>query len=95
MSLLTPIYDKDGGYAAFLPDRYDTSKAVQLIQPATRNNMRVGIHPVTGQVYPATLIGALAPNVGDPANGMVVAANHLQSQRLCSDNDELQRVGAA
>ena len=36
---------------------------------------RVGINPVTGEVYNAALISAIVPGSGDPANGMVLPAN--------------------
>ena len=58
------------GMAGFLPAAYDPSRAVQLIQPATANNVRVGRHPVTGQTFPANFIGAIAEGTGDPFNGM-------------------------
>ena len=35
---------------------------------------RVGVHPVTGEVYPVTAIGYVAPNTGNPVNGMVSPA---------------------
>ncbi|MBM3758097.1 MAG: TonB-dependent receptor [Acidobacteria bacterium] len=60
--------------SGFDPSRYDRSKAVALIQPATIGGRRVGVHPRTGEQFPVAAIGAFAPGVGDPANGMVVPA---------------------
>ncbi len=57
--------------AGFLPSRWDPAKKVKLIEPAMVNNQRVGRHPVTGAIFPAAAIGALAPGVGDPYNGTV------------------------
>ncbi len=70
---VVPIYERDGYLSGFVPDRFDPAREVRLITPARVGNARVGVHPVTGQVYPATLIGALAPGTGDWANGMVAA----------------------
>ncbi|MGH9657403.1 MAG: carboxypeptidase regulatory-like domain-containing protein [Bryobacteraceae bacterium] len=69
-----PFGVKDNRLAGFVPDRYDPAKAVRLIAPALNGATRVGRHPVTGQTYPAALIGAIAPGTGDPNNGMVIAA---------------------
>src|SRR5262245_56998080 len=67
--------------AGFALDRYDSAKRVQLIAPALNNGVRAGRHPVTGQSYPAALIGAIAPGVGDPTNGMVIAAQEKSYPR--------------
>jgi len=64
-------FPKDGRNAGFWPAAYDPARAVKLIQPTRVGNTRVGIHPLTGQVYPADVIGAIAPNSGNAANGMV------------------------
>jgi hypothetical protein len=57
----------------FAPSRFDPAKQVKLIAPALVDGVRVGVHPVTGQTYPASLIGAIAPGTGDLENGMVWA----------------------
>jgi hypothetical protein len=66
-----PIFEADGYLSTFVPDRFNPARQVRLIAPARVGNQRVGIHPVTGQVYSATLIGAVAPGSGDESNGMV------------------------
>jgi hypothetical protein len=53
---------------------YDPARMVNLIQPALVGGRRLGVHPVTGAVYPAATIGAIASGTGDPANGMVIPA---------------------
>ena len=70
-----PITEQDGQMASFAPGRYDPSQPMQLIHPAVVNGKRVGVHPVTGEVYPDAAIGAIAPGAGKLYNGMVVAAN--------------------
>ncbi|MBI3680172.1 MAG: TonB-dependent receptor [Acidobacteria bacterium] len=57
--------------SGFLAARYNPAKAVRLIEPAIVNNQRVGRHPGTGQILPASLIGAIASGAGDPGNGMI------------------------
>jgi len=59
------------GMAGFSPAAYDRARAVQLIQPALVNNVRVGRHPVTGQVFTPNYIGALAEGTGETFNGMI------------------------
>lgn len=71
--VLQPIYMRSNELSSFDISRYDPGRAVQLVQPVRVNNQRVGRHPVTGQILPVTLIGAIAAGTGDPANGMAVA----------------------
>ncbi|MBN8730131.1 MAG: TonB-dependent receptor [Acidobacteria bacterium] len=73
---LVPIFMRSDRLTTFAPELYNASQGVQLIRPARVNNARVGQHPVTGQIYPVTLIGAIAPGVGNPTNGMAVAAQN-------------------
>jgi hypothetical protein len=54
-----------------LESRYDPARAPQLIRPATVGGQRSGVHPVTGQVFPAAAIGAIAAGVGDAQDGLV------------------------
>lgn len=68
---LTPQYEEDGNVSGFVADRFDSARMVQLVRPAQVDGRRVGVHPVTGEVYSAALIGAIAPGTGDPFNGMV------------------------
>ena len=69
---MSPQSERRNQMAGFIPTLYDQAKRVQLIRPAIIGGQRVGVHPVTGKTYPAALIGAIAPGVGDPANGMVL-----------------------
>ncbi len=72
--LVPPLTERDRLVAGFVPSRFDPAKQVKLIGPALVGGRRVGLHPVTGQVYPETVIGAIAPGAGEAANGMVVPA---------------------
>lgn len=57
--------------AGFVPSLWDPSRAVQLMIPVRVNNQRRAQDPITGELYPATVIGAIAPATGDPYNGTV------------------------
>lgn len=70
---IPPFDVRNDTLSAFLESRFDRAKAPQLIGPASVNGARVGVHPVTGAVFPAAAIGAFAPGTGDPLNGLVVA----------------------
>lgn len=61
--------------AAWVKERFDPAKSVQLFRPVLSGGRRVGQNPVTGELVPAVLIGALVPNVGDPYNGMVLGSD--------------------
>ncbi len=98
MALVYPLYEDNDNVAAFFPERWDPQKAPRLIEPARSGNTRIGIDPQTGQTYAASLIGALVPNSGDPANGMVVAALDSSVPRSFLRNRGIQwgpRVGFA
>ena len=64
----------NGDAAALYMDKYDRAKAPKLIRPALdAQGKRVGQNPLTGELVPAIMIGAYAPNSGDIYNGIVRA----------------------
>ncbi len=69
--LVAPIWEQNDRIAGFLPSAWNSSQSVKLIQPAMAGGKRVGVHPVTGETYPVTAIGYVAPGTGNPVNGMV------------------------
>ncbi|MFB3828599.1 MAG: carboxypeptidase regulatory-like domain-containing protein [Bryobacteraceae bacterium] len=72
MHYTLPIVEEDNFLAGFVPSRYDPARAPQLIRPGLNaRGQRIGVHPVTGQEYTVAQIGAIAPGVGNPYNGMV------------------------
>lgn len=81
-----PSIERDNHVSGFVLSRYDLSRQVRLIQPRLVGGKRAGVDPVSGEVFPAALIGAIAPGVGDPANGMVVAAKNPTYPRALIDN---------
>lgn len=87
MYFLRPIYERDNRLSAFVRQRFDPKRQVRLIQPALdAQGRRVGMHPITGQIYPAAQIGAIAPGYGDPYNGMVVAGAVKDYPRAMVEN---------
>jgi hypothetical protein len=75
-------YQDTRNAAAFSLERFDRSRAPQFYQPACAAAVaptatcaaanRRARNPVTGELLPAPLIGALIAGAGDPYNGMVV-----------------------
>jgi hypothetical protein len=90
MAVVYPLYEDNNNVSGFFPDRWDPAKAPVLIQPTRSGNARVGIDPRNGRIYPANLIGALAPDSGDPANGMVVTARDSSVPRSFLKNRGVQ-----
>ncbi len=70
---IIPLYMSTDQLSSFAPELYSAAKQPKLIQPAMVNGVRRGVHPVTGVIYPADLIGSIALGTGDTANGMAVA----------------------
>ncbi len=62
--------------AGFVPAQYNPANAVRLIRPAVVGGKTVGLDPVTGQIYPSTLAGAIVPGSGNPYDGMIEPAKN-------------------
>ena len=67
----TPFYSPRRQEAGFVPSRWDPAQAVRFITPVKPGSVRQGQDPVSGKIYPAILIGAIAPGSGNPFNGTV------------------------
>jgi hypothetical protein len=88
---LIPLYLKDNAWAAFIPSRYDPSKAIQLFQPGLdANGNRVAVNPVTGQTFNQAVIGAIAPGVGVKYDGMVSPSLDSSFERGTYRNQGIQ-----
>ena len=74
-SWFAPAWQPYGNGASFVPDRFDQSKAPILYRPKMNGNQRVGVNPLTGEIVPAVMIGALVPNAGNIVDGMVLATD--------------------
>jgi hypothetical protein len=58
--------------AGFVPGRWDPAQAILLMPGIRTNNVRQAQDPLTGALYPASIIGALVNNHGNPYDGTVV-----------------------
>jgi hypothetical protein len=67
----SPWHNNHDIEAGFVPGLWDPSQTVKLIQPVMSGGKRLGIDPYTGQILPAVDIGAIAPEKGNPFNGIV------------------------
>jgi hypothetical protein len=76
--------------AGFVLDRWNPAQAVRLIEPVRVGSARVGRHPLTGEIYPAAAIGAIAPGVGDPFNGTVNLVNDREYPQGLRENSGLK-----
>lgn len=76
-----PWWLRGNQVGTFVPSLYNAAQEVRLIAPATAGGQRVGVNPVTGAVYPAAVIGAIAPGSGNLTDGMVVAASDFSYPR--------------
>jgi hypothetical protein len=96
--LIRPQYDAADQVSGFLPERFDPAQRVQLLWPARVNNQRVAQNRVTGETYPAAMIGAIVPGVGNPNNGLVVPSQDGSVPRAFAGDQGVRlgpRVGFA
>jgi hypothetical protein len=72
--VITPTYQgHDAPMAEYVPSAYNAATAPTLIKPTLNSlGQRVGIDPLTGQLFPSYDIGSLAPGSGESFPGMQV-----------------------
>lgn len=74
MHYTLPYTETNNLMAGFVPQRYDPAQSAVLIRPGLNaQGKRTGVNPVTGEIYTVAQIGAIAPGIGDPYNGMLIA----------------------
>jgi hypothetical protein len=61
-----------GEAASFVASRFNPANVPTLFRPVLVNGERVSQNPLTGEIGPAVLIGAIIEGSGDIANGMVL-----------------------
>lgn len=96
--IISPITEADDRLSGFVPSLFDPKQQVKLIAPVISQGQRVGISPVTGQLYPANAIGAIAPGVGNQANGITLPGGASGAPRALYENRGVQygpRIGLA
>lgn len=67
-----PQFDSRHQIGSFSAADYNPSTAPVLLRPATVNGVKVAQNPLNGASYSAGLIGAFAPGVGNPADGILI-----------------------
>lgn len=68
---VAPNTEINNQISSWLPSLYDPSKKVTLYQPALdANNKQVAVNPLTGQLVPKVLLGAVVAGSGDTLNGI-------------------------
>lgn len=82
VSFIKPFHDTLGKMANFDYNAYNSAQAVSFYQPVLVDNSRVAQNPITGEIAPAALIGAIAPGAGDINNGMVLSGQGNTPQGL-------------
>ena len=70
IAYIRPFEDNLGLMSNFINSQYDPKQAVVFYQPAVSGGIRQAQNPLTGQLLPATYIGAIVPGVGNINNGM-------------------------
>jgi hypothetical protein len=82
--------------AGFVPSDFNPANNVALLQPVRINDVRQAQDPFTGQLYPASLIGAIAPDHGTLFDGTVNLAadlNYPEGLRQGSGLKTAPRIG--
>lgn len=89
-TLIDPMYEANGQISTFVPSMYNPAQAVHLIAPMLVGGKRMGVDPRTGTIYPASLVGAIAPGAGNPNDGLVEAAQNPSFPRGLTASPGLQ-----
>ena len=82
VAFIRPFHDTLGAMANFDYDAYSQANAVKFYQPTGTGTNRRALNPVTGDIQPAALIGAIVPGVGNINNGMVLSGQGNTPQGL-------------
>ena len=74
MALVSPDYEENNRISSFNRTLYDRQQAVTLYQPALdAKGLKAARNPLTNQLGPSVLIGAVVPGSGNTANGIGIA----------------------
>jgi hypothetical protein len=92
-----PLFERTDAFTNFDPEAYDPAQRVSLYQPTLVGGATRSLNPLTGEIGPAVLIGAIVPGSGNPANGIVRAGQNGVPRGLMEDRGPQwgPRVGLA
>jgi hypothetical protein len=82
MSIIVPFRDDKNAMSNFLPSAYNPAQAISYYVPALQGGQRVAQNPLTGQFYPAALIGDIVPGSGTLYNGILLEGQGGMPQGL-------------
>jgi hypothetical protein len=87
VAYIRPFHDDLGLMANFDYSKFDPKQAVVFYQPfgAASGPSRQAVNPITGELLPATYIGAIVPGVGNINNGTVLTGQGGTPQGLIED----------
>ena len=85
IAFIKPFHDTLGLMSNFDPSKYDPAQRVVFYQPSGTGANRRAQNPITGELLPAVLIGAIVPGVGNINNGMVQSGQNGTPEGLMQD----------
>jgi hypothetical protein len=85
IAFIKPFHDTLGLMSNFDPSKYDQAQRVAFYQPFGTGANRRAQNPITGELLPAPLIGAMLPGVGNINNGMVQSGVNGTPEGLIQD----------
>ena len=85
IAFIKPFHDTLGLMSNFDPSKYDPAQRVVFYQPSGTGASRRAQNPITGELLPAVLIGAIVPGVGNINNGMVQSGQNGTPEGLMQD----------
>ena len=85
IAFIKPFHDTLGLMSNFDPSKYDSAQSVVMYQPSGTGANRRARNPITGELLPAPLIGAIVPGVGNINNGLVQSGQNGTPEGLMQD----------
>jgi hypothetical protein len=85
IAFIKPFHDTLGLMSNFDPSKYDPAQRVVFYQPSGTGTSKRALNPITGELLPAVLIGAIVPGVGNINNGMVQSGQNGTPEGLMED----------
>ena len=85
IAFIAPFHDTLGLMSNFDPSKYDPAQKVVFYQPSGTGANRRALNPVTGELLPAVLIGAIVPGIGNINNGLVQSGKNGTPEGLMED----------
>ncbi|MBZ5635563.1 MAG: carboxypeptidase regulatory-like domain-containing protein [Acidobacteriia bacterium] len=85
IAFIKPFHDTLGLMSNFDPSKYDPAQRVVFYQQSGTGASKKARNPITGELLPAVLIGAIVPGVGNINNGLVQSGQNGTPEGLMED----------